>query len=89
MWAMFTFKQKPYPKLSTSPPKPASWAFQLPPTTGCSPTTRAVAGHEPECKFCNTADMFLQIQVKALFSNWECFPFTPEPKVGVLQIRLS
>ena len=39
------------------------WAFQLPPTTGCSPTTRAVAGHEPECKFCNTAGMFLQIQV--------------------------
>ena len=69
MWAMFTFKQKPYPKLSTAPPKPASWAFQLPPTTGCSHTTRAVAGHEPECKFCNTADMFLQIQVKALFSN--------------------
>ena len=47
-WAMFTFKQKPYPKLSTASPKPPSWALQLPPTTGCSPEKiQAWTGFEP------------------------------------------
>ena len=34
------------------------WTVNHPPTTGCSPTSWALSGHEPDCQSCNISGIF-------------------------------